>query len=231
MLRGRVFGDVRWLVPATRLHLASAAHVQWLLRCLLIVAASLYLVGFAVAGLLRLNYAYPLDRMEEASLAVLRHVLQGQPVYGPPTLTYVPVVYTPLYFYIAAFAGLFTGASLVPLRLVSFLSSLIAAALIFGLVFRETKSRTLGLVSAALFAGSTSFSLTSLDLARAVGEWARAAGKGDQPSTGALLEISGAFATSSTPAGDQWRSELAGALQARKYDYVLWDPQSDAFLL
>ncbi|HLZ24676.1 MAG TPA: hypothetical protein VKQ30_21370, partial [Ktedonobacterales bacterium] len=47
----------------------------------------------------------------------------------------------------------------------------------------------------------------------------------------ALLEISGAFATSSTPAGDQWRSELAGALQARKYDYVLWDPQSDAFLL
>jgi 4-amino-4-deoxy-L-arabinose transferase-like glycosyltransferase len=166
VLRGGMLGGVRGPTLTARLHVASWPSLSRLLTWTSITAASLYLVGFVIAGVLRLSYPYPLDRMEEAAVQVVRHMLSGQPAYGPPTLTYVPVVYPPLYFALAAAAGLVTGASLVPLRLVSLLGSVIAAALIFGLVRRETHSRTLGLVSAAVFVGSTHISLTSLDLGR-----------------------------------------------------------------
>ncbi|MDQ6675205.1 MAG: glycosyltransferase family 39 protein [Chloroflexota bacterium] len=159
-----------WLVREARAVNVTSwwrlASVPRLINGLLLAAASLSLLGFAIAGVLRVMYPYPLDRTEETSIQVLREIMQGHPAYGPPTLSFVPVVYPPLYFYIAAAVSVVTGGALVPLRLVSLVSSLLGAAVIAGLVGRETKNWTLGLVSAAVFAGSTHISLTSLDLGR-----------------------------------------------------------------
>jgi 4-amino-4-deoxy-L-arabinose transferase-like glycosyltransferase len=126
----------------------------------------LYLVGFIVAGTLRVGYPYVLESMEDANVQVVRQIAQGHPAYGPPTLDYVPVIYPPLYFYAAAGVAALTGASLVPLRLVSLLASLGSMALIYLMVGREVNSRVMGLLSAAVFVGSTQLSMTSLDLAR-----------------------------------------------------------------
>jgi hypothetical protein len=149
----------------------STAHL-WrvsparVLTGLIAIGASLYVLGFLIASALRLAYPYPLDRTEEASLGALRRLLDGLPLYGPPSLTSIPVVYPPLYFYVSAIPAGVLGPSLLPMRLVSLLASLAGAIVIAALVGRETRSRTLGLLSAAVFLGSTPSALTTLDLAR-----------------------------------------------------------------
>ena len=151
---------------AAWLRLSRLPSLPRVLEWLIGVVAALSVLGFVVAGALRVVYPYAFDRTEEASVAVLREMLAGRPIYGPPTLSYVPVVYPPLYFVLAAPVALLTGPTLAPLRLVSLFASLAGIALLYVLVARETRARLFGLVAAGLFAGSTRLSLTSLDLAR-----------------------------------------------------------------
>ena len=55
-----------------------------------------------MTGALRVVYPYPIDGLEPGSIQVVERVLHGQPIYGPPTLDFVPLIYGPLYFYAAA---------------------------------------------------------------------------------------------------------------------------------
>lgn len=57
-----------------------------------------FIVGFLAAAYFRVTYAYPLVPMEAPSLQVVRRILQGLPLYGPPTLDYAPTLYAPVYF-------------------------------------------------------------------------------------------------------------------------------------
>jgi 4-amino-4-deoxy-L-arabinose transferase-like glycosyltransferase len=154
------------LAPRSRLGWPDRISLPILLTWLMLLAAGLYVVGFLIAGGLRLFYPYPMEATEDASVQVVRHILQGQPMYGPTSLEYVTVIYTPLYFYLSAFVALITGGGFLPLRLVSFVASIGSAAVIYALVRRETASRAMGLVSAGLFVGSTILALDTLDLAR-----------------------------------------------------------------
>jgi 4-amino-4-deoxy-L-arabinose transferase-like glycosyltransferase len=104
--------------------------------------------------------------MEGPSAQAVRRILAGQPLYGPPTLDYVPPVYTPLYFYIGALVAQLTSPTLLPLRLVSLLASLGSAMLIGHLVWRETRQAAVAALAAAVFIGSTRLASTTLDLAR-----------------------------------------------------------------
>src|ERR1700694_4756043 len=80
---------------------------------LVALVAGLYFVGFLIAGGLRAVYPYPIDGMEDANLQVVRQILRGQSIYAPPTLTYIPVIYPPLYFILSALAALVTGPGLI----------------------------------------------------------------------------------------------------------------------
>ena len=134
----------------------------------LLVAAggALYVLGFAVAGVLRLMYPYPLEVMEGVSLSAVRRILANQPLYGPPSLEFVPPIYAPLYFWLSAAVARLTGPDFVALRLVSFGASLGSAILIADLVRRETGRLALGLVAAGVFVGSSPLALTTLDMGR-----------------------------------------------------------------
>jgi hypothetical protein len=159
---------------ATGLSPAFALRAIWasrpgptaLFAGLSVLVSGLYFIGFLVAGGLRAVYPYPLDGMEDANLQVVRHILRGQPVYGPPTLTYIPVIYPPIYFLLSAVVALLTGPSLIPLRVVSLVASLGATALVYRMVQREVGSKIAGMISAAVFVGSTQLSIGSLDLGR-----------------------------------------------------------------
>ena len=61
--------------------------------------------------------------METPSIQAVRRILEGQPLYGPPSLDYVPALYGPLYFYVAAGVARVLGPSLFALRLVSLLAT------------------------------------------------------------------------------------------------------------
>jgi hypothetical protein len=84
----------------------------------------------------------------------------------PPSLDFVPSIYTPLYFYVCAGVARLIGLGLVPLRLVSIVSSVGCLLLIANLVGRQTHSRMAALLAAGLFAATYRIGGAWLDLAR-----------------------------------------------------------------
>jgi hypothetical protein len=63
------------------------------------------------------------------------------------------------------------------------------------------------------------------------GEFAAMAGKGDQPYTAGPMELVGGFGGGMTPLGQQYLAELNEALREHQFDYILLEPQSNAFYL
>ena len=76
--------------------------------------------------------------MEGAMVDHVRRIMAGHKLYVQPSLRFVPFIYPPLYFYLAALVSHVLGAGLVPLRLLSFVASLGCFTLIYMLVRRET---------------------------------------------------------------------------------------------
>jgi hypothetical protein len=68
-------------------------------------------------------------------------------------------------------------------------------------------------------------------LAPDYGEFALRAGKGDQPYTAGPMELVGGFGGGPTPLGDAYVAQLNAALRQHQYDYVLLEPQTNAFFL
>jgi hypothetical protein len=133
---------------------------------LLLAAAGAYICAFAGTGVLRAIYPYPIDGLEGGALQELRRVLSGQPLYAAPSLGYVPMIYGPLYFYLAAAVALVTSSDLLALRAASLLSSLGAMAFLALIVRRETGNLLAGLVGAALLGASNQVVGGAMDLGR-----------------------------------------------------------------
>ena len=140
-----------------------AAALKWLL-----VGVSVWYIGsYLVVALLRIGYPFELEWMEGAVANHVLGILNGRPLYVPPSLEFVPFIYAPFYYYVSAGLAMITGFSLFPLRLVSLLSSLACLGIIYAFVRRETGSRFFGLVAAALFAATFRAAGAWLDIARA----------------------------------------------------------------
>ncbi len=122
--------------------------------------AMVYLLGPVVAGVLRLNFPFPLERIEGAMLQEVRRVALGQALYVAPSLEYVPLLYGPVYVYVSAGVAALTGVSLLPLRIVSLVSALGSTALVYRLVSSDARGRFGGVLAAALFLGTTQLTPT-----------------------------------------------------------------------
>lgn len=133
---------------------------------LCIAAGMAYGVVFLAVAFSRIRFPFELEWMEGSSLVQVAHILSGQPVYTAPTLDYVPLVYTPLYFYISAWVSPLLGGGFFPLRLVSLLASLGCILLIFLLVREKTRRGLAAFLAAALFTACYGLSDTWFDLAR-----------------------------------------------------------------
>lgn len=142
-------------------------------RCLCVCSALFILMYIGVA-VCRLGYPFDLEWMEGGMADHVRRVLEKQPLYVPPSTGFVPYVYPPLYYHVCALVVKLTGALgagaglnlLPPMRLVSFISSLVACALIFGLVIKETANRFAACLAAGVFVATYPLSGAYLDLAR-----------------------------------------------------------------
>jgi hypothetical protein len=88
-------------------------------------AAGLAVIGAYIAiALTRLGYPFHLEILEDNSLTEVHRIITGQPLYAPPSASYVPDGYPPLYFAVSAAAASVLGHSYLPLRLVSLVASL-----------------------------------------------------------------------------------------------------------
>jgi hypothetical protein len=102
----------------------------------------------------RLGYPYELDWLEGGAVELTARVLHGQPLYTAPTLAYVSYTYPPLYSYVSAAVAAVTGLGFLPLRLVSFTSTLVAFVVLWRWVAAATADRCAGVVAAGLFAAT-----------------------------------------------------------------------------
>lgn len=133
---------------------------------LVLAGAGVFVVTYAVTALGRMSYPYELEWLEGGSVDHVRALLSGRPLYAEPSLEFTPFVYAPLYYVVCAGVAKMIGVGFVPLRLVSFLSSLGCFLIVFALVRRETNSRAAGAIAAGLLAASYKLNGTWFDVGR-----------------------------------------------------------------
>ncbi|MCB8925068.1 MAG: glycosyltransferase family 39 protein [Ardenticatenaceae bacterium] len=117
-------------------------------------------------GLARVFYPYALDLVEEGMVMQAWRVAQNLPVFVPPNAEFVPQVYMPLFTWLGGQLMHLTGFVFWPLRLISFLSVVGTAVLIFIIGWRESRSKTAAFVGSGLFLGGYRLVGGWYDLAR-----------------------------------------------------------------
>jgi 4-amino-4-deoxy-L-arabinose transferase-like glycosyltransferase len=130
-------------------------------------ASLLYLGLVAWVVALRWTYPYELEFVEGAVLDQVARVRHGLPLYAPPSLDYVALNYTPLYFWVCALASRALGEGFLALRAVSVLASAAACALLWRLVRHETGRGAPAWLAVGLFAATYRLGGAWLDVARA----------------------------------------------------------------
>lgn len=124
----------------------------------LICGAILFLSGFLVLAFIyaaarRMRYPFDLEWIESGVLTSVQRISQGKPLYTRPTLDFIPYVYAPFYFYLAAALSKMTGLNFATLRLVSSLATLGSFGLIYLSVQRETRNKFAASAAVGLYAG------------------------------------------------------------------------------
>lgn len=109
-------------------------------------------VAVLAVALARLTYPYELEWLEGAVLQTVDHIRHGLPMYPPPSLSYTPLNYPPLYFLVAAAATRVLGDGFQALRAVSLAASLAVFAMAFGYARRVTGRTWAGWLAMGLFA-------------------------------------------------------------------------------
>ena len=133
---------------------------------LVAIAAALTVGTVAVIVGLRVTYPYDLEWMEGAMVEHVLQLMEGKPLYAPPSLDFTAYIYNPLFFWVGyALATLF-GPSLPVLRLISVAATLACMAMMYGVVKREGGSRAWAALGVALFAGTYPHAAGWFELAR-----------------------------------------------------------------
>ncbi|MEZ5539565.1 MAG: hypothetical protein R3E63_06365 [Pseudomonadales bacterium] len=137
------------------------------------LAIGLYLLALCLFVMFsRLTYPYELEWMEGAMFQVVMRVVDGLPIYTTPSMDYVPPLYAPLYFYVAALATKVMGEGLPALRLVSLLASLGTVTCVGYAVWLLTRSRLSVLLSVCCWAALYALVGSYYDAARLDSLWA-----------------------------------------------------------
>lgn len=136
------------------------------LRVLALIVSAGYVALYAVLAWLRVAYPYELEWLEGACVDHVRTILSGRPLYDRPSLQFIPLTYTPGYFYLAAGLTKIVGVGLVPLRLISIAASGGLLLTIYALASHEAGSRRAGVLAAGLFAATYGWTDGWFDLAR-----------------------------------------------------------------
>ncbi len=148
--------------PAGRIGSNAA---RWLVDAA-VVGAGAYVVLFVVLAILRAPYGFELEWMEGGMVSHAARLLDGQPIYGPPSADFVPFFYTPGYpLTLAGLAKLFGGLTLGLGRAVSIGATLLTLGFLFRVGQREAGWRW-GVLAMGLYAGMFRITGAFYDLAR-----------------------------------------------------------------
>ncbi|KYG06023.1 hypothetical protein BE21_37180 [Sorangium cellulosum] len=136
------------------------------LRVAVALAAAGAIGTYLVLGIIHLRFPFEIEWMEGGLVDEIRRALAGQKLYVKPTVEYVPFLYAPLYFYVAAAFSKVLGVGFFSARLVSYLASIAGIALIARIVHRETGGKHAALLAAGVYAATYPLSAGFFDIAR-----------------------------------------------------------------
>jgi hypothetical protein len=116
-------------------------------------AAALALAAYFTLILLwvfirRFSYPYDLEWMEGGMLCHALRLVDGQPIYAPPSLDFIPYLYTPLYPALIFVFGKVFGVGYMLARAISIVSYL--AAVVLGYVFARREGGSRATAAAAM---------------------------------------------------------------------------------
>jgi hypothetical protein len=137
-----------------------------IIRNFVFACSAVYLILYLYVVISRMNYPFELEWIEGGMLQVVQRVVAGRDIYISPSISFVPFLYPPGYFYLSAGFSLVLGDGFLPLRLVSFLASLVSFLVIFKIVQEETKNEWAAFFSTCLFAACYRVTGAWLDVAR-----------------------------------------------------------------
>lgn len=136
------------------------------LRALLL----LFCIGFVLLDLYiilsRIFFKYELEWLEGDSLIEVNRILAGAGLYVKPSVNFVSLIYPPIYFYVGALFAKVGGLGFGPLRLVSFLSTIICSVVLFRMVKEKTIAWFAALLAIGCFASMFMITGQWFDIAR-----------------------------------------------------------------
>jgi 4-amino-4-deoxy-L-arabinose transferase-like glycosyltransferase len=135
-------------------------------RLVLWTASICFFLLFLYVSLSRMAFPFELEWMEGGSVEQMDRLMKGQEIYTPPSIEYIPYIYTPMYYYVSAAIASFTGVSLLPMRIVSFISTLIIGLIFFFFARNETGDKLSGIMASGLFFAAFGIGGAWYDLAR-----------------------------------------------------------------
>lgn len=139
---------------------------QWWLERACLLLAGFFALCFIVVALSSMTYPFHLEWMEGQNIDVINRIRQGEPVYVAPSIEYVPYIYTPYYYYVAAFVSLFTGVDFFAGRLVSTLAAIGTGVILYRWIRGEGGSKSAAIITAGLFFATYKLSGRWFDAAR-----------------------------------------------------------------
>ena len=136
------------------MNLKTLTKINTIFKYVLLVSAVLFIILYLILAFFRIQYPFELDVTESGALQQVRRLTSGQNLYAKPSVEYVSLIYTPLYFYLSSLVAIVLGVGLMPLRLVSLLASVGSFFIIYRIVKQETTNWFYGILSAALVAAT-----------------------------------------------------------------------------
>lgn len=150
-----------------------------------------FIAVYLFISLVRMRFPFQLEWIEGAMVDQALRAFKGEPMFIRPNATFIPQIYTPLYYYASALVMHITGPGFLPLRLVSWLSSLGFLAVLFVWARKETGRAEFGLLAAGFMAACYKISGSWFDVARV-------------DSFFVFLTVMAAFAVRFSSRGRQW---------------------------
>jgi hypothetical protein len=144
----------------------NASAVSRLPRLLCAIASAVPIVSFLFVCIGRVRYPFDLEWVEGALVEEVRRLIAGKALYVAPSIDYVPLLYNPLYFLVAAALARVSGAEAFTLRLVSIASTCASLVCLFLIVWKERRNAVAALSAAGLYAATYSLSGGWFDLGR-----------------------------------------------------------------
>ena len=123
---------------------------QWVLAAVLGVALD-WALGVGLIANVRIDYPYHLEWLEGSVLDSVVVLRNGEPLYRPPDVDFIPFLYTPFYMRLAALSPYLDTSPYLPGRMISLFMSCWTGLLIFGVVARSTSKPWLALLLCATF--------------------------------------------------------------------------------